>query len=114
MAISFEYEVEQSELDESQKLDSRGTKVTTVRCHGKLVAENRDKVEEIFKTHPFTGRIIIDLSDVDYIDSAGLGALIRLKLSAIKTGSVSVNFVKMTPRVLQLMKLTNMTEWLDS
>jgi|SRR5579863_3173705 anti-sigma B factor antagonist len=111
---SFHYEIEKSEVAESEVLDSRGNQITTIKGHGKLVAENRDQLEEIFKHTPFSGRIVIDLSDVDYIDSAGLGALMRLKLSAIKQGGVSVNFVQMTPRVLQLLSIANLTEWFSS
>ena len=76
--------------------------------------ETRDQIEEMFKIHPFHGRIIIDLSDVNYIDSAGLGALIRLKMSAFKEAGVSVKFVEMTPRVMQLLKITNLAEWFSS
>jgi anti-anti-sigma factor len=111
---SFHYEVETSEVDKSEDLDSRGNQVLTFKCHGKLMLENRDQIEQMFKLHPFHGRIVIDLSDVNYIDSAGLGALIRLKMSAIKEGGVSVQFVQMTPRVLQLLKITHLTDWFTS
>jgi anti-anti-sigma factor len=110
----FRYEVEESEVDKSEDLDSRGTKVTTFRCHGKLVLETRGEIEQMFKEHPFHGRIVIDLSDVEYVDSAGLGALIRLKMSAIKEGGVSVSFVSMTPRMLQLLRVTNLIDWFSS
>jgi anti-anti-sigma factor len=113
-ADGFSYEIEKSELDKVHDMDSRGTSVTTVKCHGRLVAETRDQIEHMFTDHPFTGRIVIDLGDVDYIDSAGLGALIRLKMSAVKQGSVSVDFKDMTPRVMQLLKLTNLTQWFTS
>jgi anti-anti-sigma factor len=111
---SFHYEIEESEVDKSQDLDSRGNKLTTVKCHGQLVAETRGQLEEIFKVHPFQGRIVIDLADVSYVDSAGLGALIRLKLSAVKHGAVSVEYVQMTPRIMQLLKLSHLTEWFSS
>jgi anti-anti-sigma factor len=107
----FTYEIEYSELDPSQALDSRGNKVTTIKCHGRLIAENRGQVEEIFKTAEFKGHIILDLEDVSYVDSAGLGALIRLKLSAVKQGGVSVEFEHMTPRVMELLKIANLVDW---
>jgi anti-anti-sigma regulatory factor len=47
-------------------------------------------------------------------DSAGLGALIRLKMHSISAGGVSVKFVQITPRILQLLKITNLTEWFSS
>src|ERR1700689_4791042 len=110
----FHYEVETSEVDKSEDLDSRGNQVLTFKCHGRLGMGTRDQIEGMFKQHPFHGRIVIHLSDVNYIDSAGLGALMRLKLSAIKEGGVSVHFVKMTPRVLQLLKITHLTDWFTS
>ena len=51
---------------------------------------------------------------MDYLDSAGLGALIRLKLSAVKQGGVSVNYQSMTPRVMQLLSLAKLTDWFSS
>ena len=111
---SFHYEVEYSEVDPSKVLDSRGSKVTTVKCHGRLVAENRDQLEAIFKSTPFKGWIIMDLSDVNYIDSAGLGALIRFKLSAVKESGVSVKYVQITPRVMQLLRIANLADWFSS
>ncbi len=110
----FHYEFEHSEVSPSEDLDSRGNKLTTVRCHGRLVAENRDQVQQMFKSTPFEGHVVINLSDVDYIDSAGLGALMRLKLSAINKGGVSVRFVQMTPRVIQLLSIANLTQWFTS
>jgi anti-anti-sigma factor len=108
---SFSYELEYSEVDPSEDLDSRGTKVTTVKCHGRLVAENRDDIDQIFKRTPFHGRIVMDLSDVTYMDSAGLGALIRLKLRAVKEGGVSVKFAEIGPRVMQLLRIANLADW---
>jgi len=113
-ARTFGYEFEYSEVDPSEAMDSRGNKVTTVKCHGDLVLETRSQLEQMFKETPFHGRIIIDLSDVNYLDSAGLGALVRLKLSAVIESGVSVKFVKMAPRVMQLLRLSNLVEWFSA
>jgi anti-anti-sigma factor len=111
---SFHYEFEYSEVDPSEALDSRGNTVTTVKCHGRLVAETRNQLEEMFQATPFRGRVIMDLSDVNYVDSAGLGALIRLKLSAAKEGGVSVKFVEIGPRLMQLLKVADLAGWFSS
>jgi anti-anti-sigma factor len=111
---SFHCDYEYSELDPAEVLDSRGSKVTTVKCHGRLVAETRDQIEQMFKETPFRGHIVIDLSDVEYMDSAGLGALIRLKLSAVKEPGVSVKFEHITPRVLQILKIANLVDWFSA
>ncbi len=47
--------------------------MTTIKCHGKIVLESNDQIMEIFKSTPFYDGIVFDLSDVDYVDSAGLG-----------------------------------------
>lgn len=112
---SFHYEIEHTQLPQSEVLDSRGNQVTTIRCHGRLVAVYRDRVQEIFQHTAFRGHIYFDLNDVTYLDSSGLGALVRLKFHALKEGGgVSVTFVNMGPRVLQMMKITNLVEWLSS
>lgn len=111
---SFHYEIEYSEIPRSEVLDSRGEKVTTILCHGRLVGSARDQVEDIFKHTAFKGHIYIDLNDVSYLDSAGLGSLVRLKFSAVKEGGVSVKFVNVGPRVMQMLKITNLLEWFSS
>ena len=57
---------------------------------------------------------MIDLSDVNYLDSSGLGALVGLKASAMKQGLCILEFANMTPRVLELLRLTNLTQMFTS
>jgi anti-anti-sigma factor len=111
---TFHYDIEYSQLDPSQAVGPRGNKITTIVCHGRLVAETREKVEAIFQHTAFHGHIYFDLGDVSYMDSAGLGSLIRLKLSAMKESDVSLKFVQMGPRVMQLLKIANLMEWFSS
>jgi anti-anti-sigma factor len=107
---SFQYEVKKAAAP-----DSQGNAVTTVTCHGRLVSENSGEMKDLVKPLlPFGGRIVIDLSDVSYIDSSGLGALVGLKISAIKQGLVILEFVNMAPRVLELMRMTNIAQLLSS
>jgi anti-anti-sigma factor len=107
---SFQYEVKKAAAP-----DSQGNAVTTITCHGRLVSENSGGMKDIVKPLlPHGGRIVIDLSDVSYIDSSGLGALVGLKISAIKQGLVMLEFVNMAPRVLELMRITNIAQLLSS
>ncbi|MGA7623828.1 MAG: STAS domain-containing protein [Candidatus Acidiferrales bacterium] len=106
---SFRYEVEQSPNDE------QGNKVTTIKCHGRLISENTNEIKEVVKPLlPLGGRIVIDLSDLNYLDSSGLGALVALKASAIKQGMCILQLVNVAPRVLELMRLTNLAQLLTS
>jgi anti-anti-sigma factor len=91
--------------------DSLGNKVTTVRCHGRLVAQTKDRLEEVFEHTAFRGHIYIDLDDLSYLDSAGLAALVRLKFSALREGGVNVKLVNVGPRVMQLLRITHLWEW---
>jgi anti-sigma B factor antagonist len=106
---SLQYEVEKSGDDE------HGNKITTVKCHGRLVVgsagEFKDGVKSLIAGG---GRIVIDLSDLDYMDSTGLGALVGLKASAMKQGLCIMQFVNMTPRVLELFRMTGLTSLFTS
>jgi anti-anti-sigma factor len=106
---SFHYEVKKSADDQ------QGNKVTRISCHGRLVSENVGEMKELVRPLiPLGGRIVIDLSDLNYLDSSGLGALVALKVSAIKQGLCIVQFVNMTPRVLELLRMTNLAQILSS
>jgi anti-anti-sigma factor len=59
---------------------------------------------------PLGGRIIINLADVNYLDSSGLGTLVGLKVSAIRQGLCILEFANMTPRVLELLRITNLMQ----
>src|ERR1700722_18340167 len=103
---SFHYEVEKPESDE------QGIKVTTVKCHGRMVAEySREMHDSLKPLIHLGGRIVIDLGDVNYLDSAGLGALIGLKVSAVKQPFFCrVELANMTPRVLEVLRITNLEQ----
>lgn len=102
---SFTYEVVKSPDDQ------HGNKVTTIKCHGKLISENTNEIKELVKPMiPLGGRIVIDLGDLNYLDSSGLGALVGLKVTAVKQGLVILEFVNMTPRVMELLRISNLVQ----
>ena len=108
--VSFHCEVEKS-VDK----DKQGNNVTTVKCHGRLVNDTSQKIKEVVQPLiPLGGRILIDLGDVSYLDSSGLGALVGLKASAIRQGLCILEFVNMTPRVLELLRITNLIQMFSS
>ena len=106
---SFRYEVEKSGEDQ------HGNKITTIKCHGRLMSENTSDLKALVKSLIARGgRIVIDLGDLIYIDSAGLGALVGLKVSAMNQGHCQLEFVKMTPRILELLRITRLTRIFSS
>ena len=57
---------------------------------------------------------MIDLTDVNFMDSMGLGTLVGLKVSAIREGYCTLRLVNITPRIQELLKLTNLTNLFSS
>jgi anti-anti-sigma factor len=92
-----------------------GVKVTTVRCHGRLTNQTAGQVKDIVKPMiPQGGIIVIDLNDVTFLDSLGLGTLVGLKVSAINEGYCQLRLENLTPRLQELLKLTNLTKLFSS
>jgi anti-anti-sigma factor len=92
-----------------------GVKVTTVRCHGRLVNQTAGQVKDIVKPLiPQGGIIVIDLNDVTFLDSLGLGTLVGLKVSAINEGYCQLRLENLTPRLQELLRLTNLTKLFSS
>lgn len=88
-----------------------GVKVTTVRCHGRLINQTAGEVKEIVKPLiPQGGTIVIDLEDVTFLDSLGLGTLVGLKVSAINEGYCILKLQNLSPRIQELVKLTSLTK----
>ena len=95
--------------------DENGNPVTTIKCHGELVSNTVGEVKEVVRPLILLGgRIIIDLGDVKHLDSAGLGALVGLKTAAINQGRCILELANMTPGVLELLRITHLTQMFSS
>ena len=72
----FRYEIEKSPDDQY------GNKVTTIKCHGRLVSETADEFKGVVRPLiPLGGRSMLDFSDVSFLD----------ELAARGTGGVEGN-----------------------
>jgi anti-anti-sigma factor len=104
----FHYEIEQTK-------DENDFNLTIVKCHGKLTSENADEIRKV--VHPLIlrgGRIAIDFADLQYLDSSGLGAVVSLKVSAISRGLCVLELRNLTPRVKELLRITNLLQLFSS
>ena len=103
------------ELEKSKDDDENGNQVTTIKCHGELVSNTAGEIKEVVRPLILLGgRIIIDLGDVKHLDSAGLGALVGLKTSAINQGRCILELANMTPGVVELLRITHLTQMFSS
>lgn len=83
--------------------------VLLVQCHGRIVAGN-----EVYTLHAHVGDsivkygdVVLQLDHVEFIDSSGLGALVRLIQAArAKGGDVKLSGV--SPRILKTLQMTNL------
>ena len=65
----------------------RAGNAAVVRCCGRLVAGvNNFLYIEVSQLIPDTKRIVLDLTDLTFMDSTGLGTLVRLYVSAKSAG----------------------------
>jgi anti-sigma B factor antagonist len=92
--------------------------VTVVTCSGRIVfgeeaAELRETIKSLLKQTP---KIVLDLKNVSYIDSGGLGTLVGLYTSARSAGG-ELKLSNLTHRVhdqLQITKLITVFDCYDS
>ena len=79
-----------------------------VLCHGKLLAETTDllhlPVYELMTDHK---RIILDLANLNQMDSMGLGVLVRLYVSA-KGRGCTLELRNLGKKVQELLIMTNL------
>jgi len=81
----------------------------TVYCAGKITMSSntllQDQVRPLF---PNSKRVVLDLSQVNYLDSSGLGAVVRLWMTA-KKANCDFKVANLTPRIKDLFSLTNIS-----
>jgi anti-anti-sigma factor len=100
----FRYEVVESQ-------DAKNWKTTMIHCHGRLVNQTAGRLKDLVKPLiPEGGRIVLDFADLEYLDSSGLGALVGLKVSALRQGMVKLELVNLSPRLKDLLATTNLAQ----
>jgi len=103
---------------QSQTVDD----VLVIRCGGRIVAgaevdalhselEKQTRVPgtEVLKLR----RVVLHMGDVDYIDSSGLGALIRI-FGILRSAGGGLNLCQVSPAVLKALQITNLSSILST
>jgi anti-sigma B factor antagonist len=92
-------------------LETRVTEdVTVICCKGRIAygIEAAALSGEIAELAPQTRRVVIDLSGVEMIDAAGLGALISVALAA-QASQCSIKLAAPSNLIRELLELTKLT-----
>lgn len=105
---AFQYQIEETR-------DENDFSVTVIKCQGRLVSENSVEIRKVVQ--PLIqrgGRIALDFADLQYLDSSGLGAIVGLKVSAINRGLCVLELRNLTPRVKELLSISNLLQLFSS
>jgi len=94
---------------ERQILDQQSSNdAVTLLCHGRLVLQERGGGgDEVRATIPQAKTIVLDLSDVQYMDSSGLGALVSIYVTTKRAGK-RLRLINLSERVQELLRITKL------
>ncbi len=96
------------------KLDTRKTTTeTTVLCTGRITSDTSPVLQSTVR--PLISeskRIVLDLTDVNYIDSSGIGALVSLWV-ATRRAHCELKLINLSQRIKELLGITNLSKVLE-
>ena len=88
----------------------RNGESAVVKCHGRMVAWGTDDFQRGVKSLlPGTKAIVIDLADLKFVDSMGLGTLVRLYVSARQAGC-KLSVEHLGKQVRNVLSITHLLE----
>jgi len=81
---------------------------TVVHCHGRLVSETGNILyNQVRELLPASKCIVLDLTDVKFVDSMGLGTLVRIYVSC-KSGGATLQLINLGKQIRELLGITNL------
>ena len=82
---------------------------TVIRCIGKMTYTSAEVLRsEVRPLFPETKRLVLDLKDMTYLDSFGLGALVGVYLSA-RRQDCQLKLINVNQQAQQVIRITNLT-----
>lgn len=79
-----------------------------VHCNGNITSNTTDLLKASVRSLMLENKtVVLDLSDVSYMDSSGLGAMVGLYVSARRSGC-SLKLVKLNDRLKELFSITRL------
>jgi len=95
-------------------LDTRKTATeTTVLCKGKITSDTAPLLQSTVR--PLISeskRIVLDLTDVNYLDSSGIGALVSLWV-ATRKAHCQLKIINLSQRIKEMLGITNLSKVLE-
>jgi len=86
----------------------RTSEETLVRCIGRITSTSSDTLQTTIRALiPEAKPVVLDLTDVNYMDSSGLGALVSVYLSA-KRQHCELRLINLNQRLKELFRITKL------
>jgi anti-sigma B factor antagonist len=86
---------------------------TAVVCTGKIISDTSALlVSTVQPLIPGTKRLVLDLTNVSYVDSSGMGALARLWVSTKKV-DCEFKVINLNERIKDLLRISNLSKILE-
>ncbi len=80
----------------------------TLTCYGRITLENAEFFKsEVMNLAPGHQRVLADLSEVDFVDSTGLGSVLAAYISA-KSAGCDLMLINVNPKVKDLPNMTKL------
>jgi len=93
---------------ELQLSTEKKSEETIVRGAGKITSATADLLQSTIRgLIPGAKRIVLDLTDVNYVDSSGLGALVTVYMAASRA-NCDLELANPKQRIRDLFKVTNL------
>jgi anti-sigma B factor antagonist len=87
---------------------------TVVNCKGHLTFDVSEMFKgEVKKLIPNAQRIVLDLTELDYLDSSGLGAIVSIYVSSKRAGC-ELRLINFNKRVRELLGITHVLSIFES
>jgi anti-sigma B factor antagonist len=83
--------------------------VVVIRCCGRIVSgeETQFLQREVEKRTDLTKKVVLQLAEVNFVDSGGLGALVRLR-GVLRAARGDLGLCELSPFVTQVLQATNL------
>lgn len=96
------------------KIDTRKTpEAIVITCTGRITSGTSPLLQSTVRPLiPETKRIVVDLTNVSYVDSSGIGGLVSLWVSS-KKGNCELKLVNLSERIKDLLRITNLAGVLE-
>jgi len=87
---------------------------TVVHCGGKLISGTADRLKSCVKPLIVRGgSVVLDLTDVTFMDSMGLGTIATLWVSS-KNAGCQLALINLSPRIRDLFTVTHLLSLFES